>query len=116
MGHGVNYEGERPHSMGRGRSSVSVGTRGGDAIQFLPVAPEEITGTRLEMKICEVCGRGFLRDAKQRECVGCADKLAKKPEPIPGMTESEVRKERRLRVVAARKAPQTAVGQTVTIQ
>lgn len=41
------------------------------------------------VKICELCGKTFLRDAQQKECKGCTAILAKPPEPIPAMTQEE---------------------------
>ncbi|HCN90759.1 MAG TPA: hypothetical protein DIT28_16550 [Oxalobacteraceae bacterium] len=75
----------------QGGASVSgIGQGGtGGSLEFQPRAAEEVPGIRLTSKICELCGRGFLRDAQQRECKACEAKLALPAEPIPIFTEAD---------------------------
>jgi hypothetical protein len=44
---------------------------GGDSIAFAPAAADEIAGKRVSPKICELCGKVFLRDGLQKDCAGC---------------------------------------------
>ncbi len=51
--------------------------------------PEEARWIAVTVKICELCGKTFLRDALQKECKSCTAILAKPPEPIPALTREE---------------------------
>ena len=70
------------------------GGTGGDSIHFDAHAPDDVRGIRLTSKICELCGKGFLRDGGQRECKPCEARLATPAAPIPGETESDLRRAR----------------------
>ena len=69
-----------------------TGGTGTATLQFEPRAAEELPGIRLTAKICELCGRVFFRDARQRECKACAALLALPPEPIPAEVEADTRR------------------------
>lgn len=73
---------------------------------FQPCAAVEVSGRRVEPKICQICGKGFFRDAPgsaldpkaQKDCDACVLRLAaakaREAQPIPGVTASDVRRER----------------------
>ncbi len=46
---------------------------GGD---FAPRSAEDVIGRRVTLKICETCGKGFFRDALQRDCAQCVARAA----------------------------------------
>ncbi len=50
---------------------------------------EDTRWISVTVKICELCGKTFLREGQQKECMSCTAILAKPPEPIPAMTQEE---------------------------
>ncbi len=61
------------------------GGAGNVNLQFPASCADDIPGTRLESKICEVCGKGMFRavGSRTRECSRCQATLAKAREPVP---------------------------------
>lgn len=60
---------------------------GGD-VSFVPTRIEDVSGVRLQAKICEVCGRGFFRAGAERECPSCVKRMAyRSPVPLPTVSE-----------------------------
>jgi hypothetical protein len=58
-------------------------------LMFPTKLPDDARWIAVTVKICELCGKTFLRDAQQKECKRCTAILAKPAEPIPGMTQEE---------------------------
>lgn len=64
-------------------ASGAYGGAGGDSLPFGPCSEQEVPGVRATAKICELCGRMFFRDAKQKECRSCEAFLSRVPERVP---------------------------------
>ncbi|MHB8303623.1 MAG: hypothetical protein ACYDC6_12410 [Acidobacteriaceae bacterium] len=109
----------------------------GAEVRFQPVAREEMIGTRVEPKICELCGKCFFRAQQERECPPCAARLEQQRESLARdalrWAKDEVRASARMtpearkrryneyhrkyqRVYAARRKQLAAVDASTTIQ
>ena len=99
--------------MGRGAvkaAHAACGGGGGLSIQFTPQAASDIAGVRLSPKICEMCGRGFMRASAERECTPSAERLAQRAAPgalQPAWTLEELERMREIVPLSRGKQPKT---------